>query len=69
MYHTSNSNLFQEGTKKISSLVNVFLYDLEHDTEFVNQLQKLLCKYIQLLHPGTIFHMVVRLNIKSTKMS
>ena len=47
MLHTSISNLLQKCPRKVSSLVNGFYSnDLEHDTRFVYQLQKLVFKII-----------------------
>ena len=53
MHHTSNHNLLQGFSRKVSSSVNGFFSnDLEHDTGFVYQVQKLLCNYLQLSYPS-----------------
>ena len=53
MHHTSTSNILQKCTKNVSSSVNVFFSnDLEHDTGFLYQLQKLLCNCFRLSYPG-----------------
>ena len=43
---------YKNAQEKLAIQSMVFSNDLEHDTGFVYQLQKLLCNYLRLSYPG-----------------